>query len=213
MANVKTLKAHTRKRSGSAALNALRREGLIPAVVYGNKQESINIRMDRKAVTDLLVHSVSENILVTLEIEDRKENKLALVKDVQHDPLSGKILHMDFQSVEENETIRARIPLELSGECAGAKAGGMLEFLTHSLDITCVPKNLPEKVSVDVSNLNIGETVRIKDLKLPTGVNAKADSEVIIAIVAEPKVVETPAAAAADAPAKGKAAPAAKAKK
>jgi large subunit ribosomal protein L25 len=209
MAQQHILKAHTRKRSGSAALNALRKEGLIPAIVYGKAQENVNIRLDRKAVTDVLHRSASQNILVTLEIEDRKENKTALVKSVQTNPLTGAILHIDFQSVKDDEIIKATVPVELLGESPGVKAGGLLEFLTHSLEVVCLPKHLPETIAVDISGVGVGSALHVGELKLPEGVKATTDPKVTVVLVTEIAVVEeTPAAAAKDA--KGKK-PAAKA--
>lgn len=215
MAKNQILKAHTRKRSGSGALKQLRREGLIPAIVYGKGLENINLRLNRKAVNEVLSASASEQILVTLEIEDIKENRLALIQDVQHDALSGTILHMDFHAVREDEIIHAHVPIELVGDAAGVRAGGFLEFLLHSLDITCLPKDLPEIIPVDISGVNIGDAIQVRNIALPEGVKATTDGDVNIVHVVEMRVSEEPAAApAAPAPAaaaKG-AAPAADAK-
>ena len=116
MSKTQQLNAHSRKRSGTGALNQLRREGLIPAVVYGKHQKSLNLRLNRKEVLSVLQKSVSEQILVSLAIEDTKETLLALLQDVQHNPLTGAILHMDFHAVREDEIIHAHVPIELVGE-------------------------------------------------------------------------------------------------
>jgi large subunit ribosomal protein L25 len=214
MSEIKVLKAHTRKRSGTGALKRLRKEGLIPAVVYGKKQDSVNLRLDRKAVVNVLSHSVSEQILVYLEIEDTKETKLALIQDVQHNALSGGIVHIDFHAVREDEVIHAHVPIELVGDAAGVRAGGLLEFLTHSLNITCLPLDLPEKVTLDISNAGLGETLHVRDLKLPKGVKAEADGDIVVVLIAELRGGAAEPVAEAAAPAgKGaakKAAPAAK---
>jgi large subunit ribosomal protein L25 len=133
---------------------------------------------------------------------------LALIQDVQHNPLTDTITHLDFHAIREDEVIHANIPLELVGEAAGVKAGGLLEHLFHSLEIKCLPKDLPEVIHVDVSALELNGSLHIRELKLPEGVKAVAHGDVMVAIVSEPKVaVETAAAApAADAkaaPAKG----------
>lgn len=211
MSKTQQLTAHTRKRSGTGALNQLRREGLIPAVVYGKHQKSLNLRLNRKEVLSVLHHSVSEQILVSLVIEDTKETKLALLQDVQHNPLTGAILHMDFHAVREDEIIHAHVPIELVGEAAGVKAGGLLEFLTHSLNITCLPLDLPEKVTLDITTLGLNETMHVSDLVLPKGVKAEADGGIVVVLVAELRggAAEpvTPAADAAKGPAKKAAAP------
>ncbi len=214
MSKIQALNAHARKRSGSGAINSLRREGLIPAVVYGKTTPSFNIRLNRKEVEKVLHHSASEQILVHLTIEDTKETLLALIQDVQHNPLTDKITHIDFHAIREDENIHARVPLELVGDCPGVRAGGLLEHLIHTLEIKCLPKNLPETIAADVTGLELNGVLHIRDLKLPEGVKASANGDIIVAIVSEPKVAAETAAPAAEAkPAepKGKA-PAAAAK-
>ena len=213
MSKIQALTAHTRKRSGSGAINSLRREGLLPAVVYGKTTPSFNVRLNRKEVENVLHHSASEQILVNLTIEDTKQTLLALIQDVQHNPLTDKITHLDFHAIREDENIHAKVPLELVGECPGVKAGGLLEHLIHTLEIKCLPKHLPETIAADVSGLELNGALHIRELKLPEGVKASANGDIIVALVSEPKVSAEPApgAAAPAADAKGKAAPAAKA--
>ncbi|MEN9285109.1 MAG: hypothetical protein RLZZ179_2602 [Verrucomicrobiota bacterium] len=204
MSKAQSLTAHTRKRSGSGALNSLRREGLIPAVVYGKSQPSLNVRLNAKQVETVLHHSVSEQILVNLTIEDSGETKLALIQDVQHNPLTGAIIHLDFHAISENERIHANVPLELVGDAAGVKAGGLLEHLVHKLEVQCLPKDLPEIIRVDVTGIEVGKALHLREIPLPEGVRASADGELIVALVSEPRVAEpTPAEAAPAKDAKG----------
>ena len=205
MSKAQALTAHTRKRSGSGALNALRKEGLIPAVVYGKTQTSFNVRLKRKEVETVLHHSAAEQILVNLTIEDLNQTMLALIQDVQHNPLTDTITHLDFHAIREDEIIHANIPLELVGEAVGVKSGGLLEHLFHTLEIKCLPKDLPEVILVDVSALELNGSLHIRELTLPEGVKAVAHGDVMVAMVSEPKVaVEvTPVAAAPAADAKG----------
>lgn len=215
MSKAQALTAHTRKRSGSGALNSLRREGLIPGVVYGKTQESFNVRLNRREVETVLNKSASEQILVNLTIEDLKETKLALIQDVQHNPLTGHITHLDFHAIREDEVIHASVPLELVGEAVGVKSGGgLLEHLFHTLEIKCLPKDLPDVIQADVSGLELNGALHLRDVKMPEGVRPVADGNVIVAMVSEPKVVAevTPAAAAAPADAKAGDAKAADAK-
>jgi large subunit ribosomal protein L25 len=214
MANIIDVSATLRTAVGTGAVNRLRKAGSIPAVVYGKGRDNQNIQVDTKTFTKVIFGSASDNILVNLQIDGAKQ--LALVQEVQHDHLKGGITHVDFHAIKEDEEIHAAIPVVLFGEAAGAKFGGMLELLLHNLEVRCLPKDLPEKITVDISHLNVGEGVHISDLKLPEGVRAKLDGHVIVAHVEKPKVEEAaPAAAAADAKADpkaaGKAAPAAKA--
>ncbi|MES2708536.1 MAG: 50S ribosomal protein L25 [Verrucomicrobiota bacterium] len=209
MAKISPLTAHTRKRSGSGALNSLRREGLIPGVIYGKTQESFNIRLRAKEVETILHSSVSEHILVNITVEDTNETKLALIQDVQHNPLTGAILHVDIHVIREDEKIHATVPLELTGDSAGAKAGGLVEHLVHNLSIACLPKDLPEKIEVDVTNLEINGAFHVNELKLPEGVTTGLGGGVVVVLVAEPRVAEEVVVAAAPVKGKkGKAAPA-----
>jgi large subunit ribosomal protein L25 len=199
MARHHALTVHTRKRSGSGALKALRREGLVPGVLYGRKQENVNVRVNRRAIESVLSHSVSEQILVNLTIEDLGQTKLALIQDVQHDPLNGAILHLDFHAVSEDEVIHASVPVELVGDAAGAKQGGLVEHLVHNLEIHCLPKDLPETISVDVTSLAIGDALHVKELKLPAGVNTSVDGDVVVVHVTEPRVSEASSSGGAEA--------------
>lgn len=215
MANIIDVSATLRTAVGSGAVNRLRKAGSIPAVVYGKGRDNQNIQVDTKTFTKVIFGSASDNILVNLQIDGAKQ--LALVQEVQHDHLKGGITHVDFHAIKEDEEIHAAVPVTLIGEAAGAKFGGMLELLLHSVEVRCLPKDLPEKIIADVSHLNVGEGIHISDLKLPEGVRAKLDGHVIVAHVEKPKVEEaapaaTPAAdAKADPKAAAKAAPAAKA--
>jgi large subunit ribosomal protein L25 len=194
MAKPTPITAHTRKRSGTGALKRLRKEGLIPAVVYGKGQPATMIRLDRKVVLDILQKSVSEQILVNLEIEDTKVSQLALIQEVTHNALTGGILHMDFHAVKENEIMHAHVGINLVGDAAGVKAGGLLEFLTHSLNITCLPLDLPERIDLDVSSLGLGGALHVSDIVLPAGVKTDADPHIVVAIIAELKGNAEPAA-------------------
>lgn len=207
MSKAQALTAHTRKRSGSGALNSLRREGLIPGVVYGKTQPAFNVRLNRREVETLLHKTASEQILVNLTIEDLKETKLALIQDVQHNPLSGHITHLDFHAIREDEVIHANVPLELVGEPVGVKSGGgLLEHLFHTLEIKCLPKDLPDAIQADVSALELNGALHLRDVQMPEGVKPVASGDVIVAMVSEPKVAAetTPAAAPADAKADAK---------
>ena len=210
MANIIDLAAQNRTENGTGAVGRLRRAGSIPGVIYGRKRENTSIQVDGKTFTRIIEHSASDNILVNLQIGG--STQLALVQEVQHDHLKGGVLHVDFHAIAMDEEIHADVPVETVGIPVGVKAGGQLDLLVHSLTVNCLPKDLPEKLVVDVTHLNVGEAVHIRELSLPAGVSIRIDGDVVVAIVEESKAEETPAQAAAAAPAKGAkaAAPAAK---
>ena len=198
MANILELNAQTRQRSGSSSVRRLRKEGLVPGVVYGRKTENANIKVNTKTVTQLLKESASDNILVNLQIDGSK-SQLALIQKIQHDHLKGGILHIDFHAVDENDSIHAQVPIEIVGEAEGVKAGGQLDIMLHSIEVFCLPKDLPSKIVHDVTSVGQGKGVHVKDLILPEGVSVHLDGDVLILSISEPRVVETPAQAAASA--------------
>jgi len=189
MAKPKTLKADERARTGSGVLKQMRREGFVPSVVYGGGTENQNVKIDAKTLSDMLSHAASDSILVNLDIEGGKP-QLAFLQDVQHNALSGEILHVDFLAVDANTEITANLPLELEGESVGVKAGGILEHMLHSLEVRCLPNDLPESLEADVSALDIGDMMHIGDMKLPEGVVATLSDDVVVALVAKARVVK-----------------------
>lgn len=204
MSNRSTLTAAPRTLSNSGANKRLRRDGLVPAIVYGRQFENKTVQVNAKALRDLLAHSTSENILVNLDLGGGA-GQLALIQDVTHNPITGGLIHVDFHAVKEDEKIHARVPVELHGESPGVKLGGLLDFLVHSLEIECLPKDLPEKIVLDVNELEIGAVVHVRDLPLPGGVHIKLGGDVIVLHIVPPRVsAEEPAKEAKAKEAKGK---------
>jgi len=212
MANIIDIPASKRTETGTGRVNRFRKSGNIPAVLYGKMVQTSNLTVDSKTFTKIINHSASDNILVNLKLEAGEQ--LALVQEVQHDHIKGGILHVDFHAIAMDEEIHAAVPVETIGEPIGAKMGGQLEILLHKLEVRCLPKDLPQKIVIDVSHLKIEDAVHVRELVLPAGVSVKLDGDVVVVILEEPKEVEeaTPAAAAADAKAAGGKAPAAGAK-
>ncbi len=198
MAKKTSLKAAPRARTGSGRLNQMRREGWIPSVIYGKGTENINLKVDAKTFAELLANSSSENILVNLEIEDHG-TRLAFLQSIQHDPMSGKALHADFRSIDENTAITAHIPTHLNGESAGVKAGGLIEQYVHAIEITCLPNDLPESIEVDISTLQIGDSLHIGEIPLPAGVRATHAPDVVVAHVSKAAAAVSEEATAAPA--------------
>jgi len=200
MAKQVKLSARSRSESGRNAVKAVRARGGVPAVIYGSKSEPANLEVSRREIEALLSHAVGENILVDLEIEEggKKTNRLSLIQEVQHHPLRGEVLHVDFHAVSMTEEISADVVIESTGEPDGVKNfGGLLEQSMRSISIKCLPQNLPEIIKVDVSPLKIGDSIHVRDLPLPAGVTATDDADLTVFIVAEPTVAEEPVAAAA----------------
>jgi large subunit ribosomal protein L25 len=199
MAKQVKLSAQTRPGSGRSAVNKIKAQGSVPAVIYGGKEKPQNLQVSSRDIKVLLSHAVGENILVDLEITDggKTSSKLALIQEIQHAPLGGAVLHVDFHAVSQNELLQASIPVEALGEAAGVKSfGGILEQNMRQLEVKCLPKDLPEIISVDVSNLNIGDSIHVSDIKLPEGVTAVPDASFTVFHVVAPTVEEVKPAAA-----------------
>lgn len=199
MANQVKLTARTRAESGRNAVKQVRSRGAVPAVIYGSRYTPANLEVSRRDLEVLLSHAVGENILVDLEITDGNatKNQLSLIQEVQHHAVRREILHVDFQAVSMSEEITAEITVESFGEADGVKThGGLLEQNIRSIEVRCLPQNLPEIIKVDVTNLKVGESLHIKDLVLPEGVSTTAAPDLTVFLIAEPKgsASATPAA-------------------
>lgn len=193
MAKTQSLKAETRQRTGSGVLKQMRREGYLPSVVYGRGQENLNIKVHAKTLKDMLALSASESILVDLEI-DGEAPQTAFLQATQHNALSGDLVHADFLAVTDDMKISANIPIELHGEPVGVRAGGILEQLIRDLEISCSPKDLPEIIHADVSEIGVGESITVGNLELPEGVSATLPDNVLVAIVNESRATKSAAA-------------------
>ena len=204
MAKQVKLSARARTHIGGSVANKLKREGLVPAIIYGGKEDSIPLQVGARDITTILSRARGENILVELEIENAgaTTSRMALIQEVQHAPLSGSIVHVDFHAVNMNELLHTSVPIEGRGEPIGVKSfGGILEQSLRSLDISCLPKDLPEVLSIDVSGLNIGSSIHVKHIQLPAGVTALDDPDLTVFLVAAPAVAEVAPAPAGTTPA------------
>ncbi|MEN9470346.1 MAG: ral stress protein [Verrucomicrobiota bacterium] len=203
MAKQVKLSARPRSESGRNSVKRVRARGSVPAVIYGNKITPSNLEVSHRELAALLSHAVGENILVELEIQDgsNKSTQLSLIQEVQHHPVARDILHVDFQAVSMTEEITASVTVEAVGEADGVKNfGGLFEQSVRTISVRCLPQNLPEIITVDVSALKIGESIHIRDIKLPAGVTIEDNADLTVFIVAEPSVAAEPAAAAAASP-------------
>lgn len=186
------LKAFPRSLVQRGAVKKLRASGRVPATIYGRQAKPQNLEVGFDDITDLLHHSVSENLLVDLSVEnDARAKRLALVQEVQHHPLDGKVLHVDFHEVAENEKVTVSVPVETTGEPVGVKTGGgTLEHILHKLKVRCLPKDLPEQITVDVTALEIGKSLHIGDITAPAGVEILGEKTRTVVAVAAPRAEE-----------------------
>ena len=198
MAKQVKLAAEPRTALGRSAVRKLKAAGSVPAVMYGSKDKPEALQVSKRDINALLSHAAGENILVELEIAGK--SRLALVQEVQHAPLGGAVLHIDFHAVSQDEVIEADVPLEPVGTANGVKnMGGLLEQSLRSLAIECLPRDLPDVIRVDVSELNIGDSIHVREIQLPTGVSTRIQPDLTAFSVLAPTVEEEPVAATAEA--------------
>jgi len=180
------LNAFVRSVNGRADVKKLRDAGRVPATIYGRLNKPENLELIAREMSDLIKHSLSENILVDLAVD--KTKRLALVQEVQHHPLSQKVLHVDFHEVAENEMVTVMVPVETTGEAVGVKTGGgVLEHITFKLKVRALPKNLPEQILIDVSALEVGKSIHLGEVKAPEGVEIMGKKTTTVVAVAMPK--------------------------
>ncbi|MGH7989092.1 MAG: 50S ribosomal protein L25, partial [Limisphaerales bacterium] len=176
------LKAYPRSQMQRAEVKKLRASGRVPATIYGRQAKPQNLEINAKEIRDLIHHSVSENLLVDLSVEnDARSKRLALVQEIQHHPIDGKVLHIDFHEVAENEKVTVQVPVETTGEAVGVKTGGgVLEHVLFKLKVRCLPKDLPEQIIVDVTSLEIGQSIHLGNVKTPEGVEILGDKHITV---------------------------------
>jgi large subunit ribosomal protein L25 len=197
MAKQVKLTAERRTAVGRSAVRKLKAGGAVPAVIYGAKDKAEPLQVSRRDINALLSRASGENILVELEVAGAG-NRLALVQEVQHSHVGGDVLHVDFHAVAQYEVIHAEIPVEPTGTPNGVKnMGGLLEQNVRILPVECLPRDLPDVITVDVSALNIGDSIHVRDLQLPEAVKTKAQPDLTVFSVLAPTVEEEPAATVA----------------
>ncbi len=190
------------RRGGS---KQLRESGRIPAVIYGRLTQPQNLEVGAKELKDLIHGSASETMLVDLAVPgDARPKRLALVQEIQHHPLSGQVLHVDFHEVAENEKVTINVPVETVGEAIGVKTdGGVLEHVLFKVKARALPKDLPEVLTVDVSQLKIGMAIHLGEIPVPPGVELVGDKGIPVIAVAAPRAEEEVAAVATEGVAAG----------
>jgi len=203
------LKAKNRQNNGSTAARKIRRDGRIPGVLYGRSGKAVSIDLDALEFTTG-VKSISESTIVKVDVEGKTYD--AFVKDTQRNIINGKVLHVDFYEVESGVTLRARVSIQLKGNAIGVRDGGIFEFPLHEIEVECLPKDLPERIELDISNLGVNQSIHVRDIALAQGIRVISSLDQVVALVkyAKEEKVEAPteeAAAAAAAAAAGTAAP------
>jgi large subunit ribosomal protein L25 len=192
------LEGFFRKPSGKGGAHALRREGNIPAIFYGPETEPIPIYVIKRTLEKTLKKQNNENILYQLTIKgDKKETvKTVMLKELQKNPIDQEILHIDFFEVSLFKEIDVTVGLKVVGKASGVEQGGILQEISRDVEIRCLPTQIPNHIEVDVSALEIGDSIHVKDLKLPEGIQVLSDVNQTLITVVPPIIEEKPEAEA-----------------
>lgn len=194
-----TLDVEKRQDLGANASKRLRAQGFVPSVVYARGEKAIACAISYKEFVKAAQSARISQVFVFRSKDGEINGRSAIVKEIQKENIGGKVMHVDFQALHENEEIVVRIPLSIKGEAQGVKLdGGILTVSAHEMSVSCLPKAIPQSIDVDVSDLRLGQSIHAEDVKLPQGVRLSGNPlETIVSVVAVRQVVEeTPATAA-----------------
>ena len=187
------LHASLREGKGKEFNKKLRDAELLPAVVYKKGEDTLNLKLHRKDVFNVLHTEAGENVIIKLHIDGAKKNKerTVIIKEVQRDPIKDYVQHMDLQEISLTEAINVKVPVALKGEAIGVKQdGGVLQQVLWEMELECLPTTIPEKIEVDISNLKIGDAIHVKDIQPAEGAKILDDPEGVVFSVERAKDVE-----------------------
>jgi len=185
------LKATIRKTMGNGPARELRRQGLIPAILYGPKSEPIMLSVVIREFENIIKTGNIGQMLLNLEIQNgKKQIKTAMIKELQTQPVTGNLLHIDFYEVAMDQKIRVSIPVVTTGEAVGVELGGILQVVRHEVDVFCYPNEIPESIEVDITNMEVGDSLHIGDVALDEAIELADEANFTVVTVLSPKVEE-----------------------
>ncbi|MGD8342343.1 MAG: 50S ribosomal protein L25/general stress protein Ctc [Desulfobacterales bacterium] len=185
------LEAQVRKTTGNGPARVLRREGRIPAILYGPKTDPIMLSIDNKEFEQIVKKASIGSALLKLEIKNgQTDARSAMVKELQTHPVTGQFLHVDFYEVDLARKINAMVPVTVTGKSQGVEDGGILQIVRRELEVFCLPTAIPEAIEVDISELEIGGSIHVKEIALPGDIELPEDVDFTVITVLAPKVEE-----------------------
>ncbi len=186
-----SLAVELRTATGKGVARKLRAEGRIPAVLYGHGNPSVSLTLEAKTLERLLKTShAGLNTLIDLEGISEVSGKTVLVKELQRHPFAGTLTHADLYEIDVSEKLHVSVPIRLEGTPSGVKLGGVLEHMMREIDLLCLPSSIPDSIDVDVTELEMGDSIHVSEISLPDGVETDVDEQLPIAHVAMPRVEE-----------------------
>ena len=183
------LGATARTETGTQAAKKARRAGFIPAIVYGHGMKPVALQLGLKAFRQTLQTKAGENVVLDLQVEGVKlKESTCLIKEIQHNPVTDEITHVDFTVISLTEKIQVKVPLVVEGadDAPGVKEGGVLDLIYHELEVECLPTEIPENIKVNVRALKINDSISVADLVIPAGVTCLLSPDDVVAAVHPP---------------------------
>jgi large subunit ribosomal protein L25 len=185
------VKVHERKSTGKGPARGLRRQGLVPAVLYGPKAETLLLTVSGDELENIYKQSQSEHVLLNLAIENGgTKNRTAMIKEIQTSPVENEFLHVDFYEISLDEEIVVKVPVEVTGKSKGVERGGFLQLVRHRLEVSCLPTNIPATIQIGITELDIGDSIHVEDVAVADDVKLLFDVNFTVVTVVAPTVEE-----------------------
>jgi len=185
------IKAEKRENFGKNASRVVRREGRVPAILYGAGLDNVALTLDKKDMFSILKSETGENTLFVVSFDSEKKD--AMIKELQINPVSDELLHVDLIQIVMDKMIRVAVPVVLIGEAVGVKTeGGFVDFSSREIEVECLPKDIPESIEVDIEELHLHQSVKVEDISAPEGTVIMSDSEMVLVLIQAPAKEEEP---------------------
>ncbi len=185
------IKAEKREKFGKNASREFRREGQVPAILYGPGMDNVALTLDKKDMFSILKSESGENTLFVVSFNSEKKD--AMIKDLQINPVSDELLHVDLIQITMDKAIRVAVPIVLVGEAVGVKAeGGFVDFSSREIEVECLPKDIPEHIDVDISELHLHQSIKVDEIAPPEGTKITSDLDVTVVLIQAPAKEEEP---------------------
>jgi large subunit ribosomal protein L25 len=184
------LKAETRTTKGNSPARALRRAGRIPAILYGPESEAVMLSIDTSDMETIIKEGSVGRSIFNLAVDGGEKARAAMIKELQTDPINRDILHIDFYEVNMARKVKVMVPVIATGKCVGVEMGGMLQIIRRELEVLCLPNAIPQEITIDITDLDIGNSVHVEDITLEGDVEIPHDVNFTVLTVLSPKAVE-----------------------
>ena len=187
-----TITVEAREGRGTGEAGRMRNQGRVPSVLYGGDKPPVAISVDEHAVGEILKGAAGENTIFLLKLKDTDEERLAMIKELQVDRISGKFIHIDFIRITRGHKLTVKMPVELIGDCVGVRHGGRIDFVSREIEIEILPREMFDKFVLDITDLEVGEHMRVADLasQLPENAKFLDDENRVVVVIEIPRVVE-----------------------